>query len=244
MDDMDGGRDVAIEVAAYFREVREELIDELLDAYDRTYTYSKGYTMPRETRRDWASTMVDGTIHELEGHTDPHLFETCGGDMVINVEKSITPIVTFLEARMFFARVASAFIWRRWVADTGMIRRAVDTLEKSIGDSIKANTDVFVGQIRTPGVLSATLSLNTPSGPWEGKPEVARAAVPDPSVAEPDLTAREREVLELIVAGCANKEIASQLGMTLNTAKKHVGRLFDKFGVQSRTELVKHILTR
>jgi DNA-binding NarL/FixJ family response regulator len=52
------------------------------------------------------------------------------------------------------------------------------------------------------------------------------------------LTAREREVLELVAAGFPNKAIARELGISEHTAKFHVGSLLGKLGAGSRTEAV------
>jgi two-component system nitrate/nitrite response regulator NarL len=52
------------------------------------------------------------------------------------------------------------------------------------------------------------------------------------------LTAREREVLELVAAGLPNKAIARELGISEHTAKFHVGSLLAKLGAGSRTEAV------
>jgi DNA-binding CsgD family transcriptional regulator len=50
------------------------------------------------------------------------------------------------------------------------------------------------------------------------------------------LTTREREVLELVASGAANKRIARTLGMTEHTVKFHLGSVFRKLGVTNRTE--------
>jgi two-component system NarL family response regulator len=50
-----------------------------------------------------------------------------------------------------------------------------------------------------------------------------------------DLTARELAVLERIVAGRANKEIASDLFISEATVKTHVNNLLSKLGVSDRT---------
>jgi len=52
------------------------------------------------------------------------------------------------------------------------------------------------------------------------------------------LTARELEVLALIAAGRSNRRIAEELVVTLDTVKKHVGRVLDKLGADNRTEAV------
>lgn len=51
------------------------------------------------------------------------------------------------------------------------------------------------------------------------------------------LTPREQEVIELLIAGRANREIAATLGVETKTVKSHVGRLLQKFGVPNRVAL-------
>jgi DNA-binding NarL/FixJ family response regulator len=51
-----------------------------------------------------------------------------------------------------------------------------------------------------------------------------------------DLTAREREVLALVVAGMANKQIARRLGISEKTVKGHLTNLFQRIGVADRTQ--------
>ena len=51
------------------------------------------------------------------------------------------------------------------------------------------------------------------------------------------LTPREREVLTLVSAGCANKEIARQCAVSEETVKHHLTRIFGKLGASNRTEL-------
>lgn len=58
------------------------------------------------------------------------------------------------------------------------------------------------------------------------------------------LSAREREVLRLLVAGSSNKAIAAHLTLSENTVKTHISRIFDKLDVQSRAEAVAVALQR
>ena len=61
-----------------------------------------------------------------------------------------------------------------------------------------------------------------------------------------DFTTREKEVLEMLVAGRSNKEIARPLGIEERTVKAHVAKLMRKVGVRNRITLsihaVKHSL--
>ena len=52
----------------------------------------------------------------------------------------------------------------------------------------------------------------------------------------PELSQREMEVLQLLVRGRSNKEIASSLFITEDTVKAHLKTLFVKLGVQDRTD--------
>jgi DNA-binding CsgD family transcriptional regulator len=66
----------------------------------------------------------------------------------------------------------------------------------------------------------------------------AGAAPPEGGPAEASLTARELEVLGLLTEGASNKAIARRLGISVNTAKFHVGRLIDKLDATGRTDAV------
>jgi DNA-binding NarL/FixJ family response regulator len=52
------------------------------------------------------------------------------------------------------------------------------------------------------------------------------------------LTDREREVLLLVAGGRSNQEIASDLGISLDTVKSHVKHIFTKLGVRDRSQAV------
>ena len=55
--------------------------------------------------------------------------------------------------------------------------------------------------------------------------------------AQADLTEREREVMERVVAGLANKLIADELNISVRTVEVHRARMFEKMNVRSAVEL-------
>jgi len=66
--------------------------------------------------------------------------------------------------------------------------------------------------------------------------ELLRDVSPNPWAGE-GVTDREAEVLRLVIAGLANKEIAAALRLSPRTVEKHVENLLRKTGARSRTEL-------
>jgi len=57
-------------------------------------------------------------------------------------------------------------------------------------------------------------------------------------------TPRELDVLTLLAEGASNKTIARQLGISVHTAKFHVGSLLDKLDATGRTDAVAHAARR
>ena len=104
------------------------------------------------------------------------------------------------------------------------LRRDADSVE--IAGAMRAVASGLVALDRTLiGLLTApsppVMSLNvTPLLPGE------------------TLTAREREVLQLMASGLANKQIAGRLSISLHTVKFHVASILAKLSATSRTEAV------
>jgi DNA-binding CsgD family transcriptional regulator len=59
-----------------------------------------------------------------------------------------------------------------------------------------------------------------------------------------DLTPREHDVLALMAEGASNKLIAKRLGISVHTAKFHVGSILDKLDATGRTDAVAHAARR
>lgn len=59
-----------------------------------------------------------------------------------------------------------------------------------------------------------------------------------------DLTSRERQIAQLLVIGKSSKQIARELAISPRTVEGHRARLMLKYGVQSSSELVAHLIGR
>lgn len=79
-----------------------------------------------------------------------------------------------------------------------------------------------------PGELAAAENLPTPSG----EPISANDALVEP------LTPRELEVLQLVAGGLTNQQIATELVISVGTAKWYTGQIYGKLGVANRTQAV------
>ncbi len=76
-------------------------------------------------------------------------------------------------------------------------------------------------------------------------PAVARAISPHAMEGHSNgspLTAREREVLQLIAEGNATKEVAALLGLSVKTAESHRARIMDKLGIHDTANLVRYAI--
>ncbi|HET8827040.1 MAG TPA: response regulator transcription factor [Terriglobales bacterium] len=73
-------------------------------------------------------------------------------------------------------------------------------------------------------------------------PPAARALAS--SMPDSDLSSRELEVLELLVSGNSNKEIATKLGITEATVKSHVSTILMRLNVEDRTQAAVTALRR
>jgi DNA-binding CsgD family transcriptional regulator len=80
-------------------------------------------------------------------------------------------------------------------------------------------------------------------GLWAGRLLTPRPAGPDfelnhAAIRALGLTARECEILALLASGQSNKEMARALGISPNTVKTHLARLFGKLDVQRRVQAI------
>ena len=160
--------------------------------------------------------------------------EAANGQQAIELYRAHLPDVTLLDLRMpiLSGIEAAAAIHKEYpraklIALTTYggdedIRRALQAgvqayLMKDIlhDELLKAIRAVHEGQTYLPASVAAALAAQMP---------------------RPDLSARELQVLELIVAGLANKQIAYTLNIAEYTVKNHVKNILSKLGVQDRTQ--------
>lgn len=117
--------------------------------------------------------------------------------------------------------------------------------DEYIVPALEAGAQGYLLKDATPDeLMRAVRSLATGGAALE--PGVAAKlleSIADPKENE-ELSARELEVLRLLVMGASNKAIAAQLDLSENTIKSHLSHIFSKLNVQSRAEAVAVALQR
>jgi len=160
--------------------------------------------------------------------------EASNGQQAVELYQQYRPDVALLDLRMpVMTGVEAAQAIRREDPHARMIalttyggdediRRALAAgvqayLTKDVlhDELLKAIRAVYAGQTYLPAAMAAALAAQMP---------------------RPDLSAREVQVLELIVQGLANKQIAYSLGIAEHTVKNHVKSILSKLSVQDRTQ--------
>ena len=160
--------------------------------------------------------------------------EAANGNQAVEMFRQHQPDVTLLDLRMpgmggveAAIAIRSEFPGAHLIALTTYggdedIRRALAAgvqayLTKDVlhDELLKAIRAVHAGQTYLPAAVAASLAAQLP---------------------RPDLSAREVQVLGLIVRGLANKQIAFTLTIAEHTVKNHVKNILSKLGVQDRTQ--------
>jgi DNA-binding NarL/FixJ family response regulator len=110
--------------------------------------------------------------------------------------------------------------------------------------AIMAGARAYLDMSASPQTVRQAIDAVTSGSIWAPRRLLSKLidrllTTPDSSLtnANPHLTDRERQVLELLLKAHSNREIASQLGIEERTVKAHVSRLLRKAGVENRVEL-------
>jgi DNA-binding NarL/FixJ family response regulator len=120
-----------------------------------------------------------------------------------------------------------------------------DHIQQVIGAGAKG----YLAHTATENEIRLAIDIVQDGSVWAPRKVLARllesaAAESRNNAADPKFTEREGQVLRLLIAGRANKEIAGALGIDVNTVKAYVGRLMRKVGVDNRIALTVQAVNR
>lgn len=108
--------------------------------------------------------------------------------------------------------------------------------EATVEDWLSTIRAVADGRKVLPADLSAALFSQIAK-------DSARSGVAGLPAGEARMTRREGEVMELVARGRSNKEIATELCLSVHTVKSHVHNILEKMALTSRLELAHRVLT-
>jgi len=114
-------------------------------------------------------------------------------------------------------------------------------------EALQAGASGYLSKDRISPRELATAIRDVMRGGAVMTPNIARTVMryfEERAVPVTGLTSREREVLSRLSQGLMYKEIAETLAISLDTVRKHLGSIYRKLHVHSRTDAVRHYLRR
>jgi DNA-binding NarL/FixJ family response regulator len=168
------------------------------------------------------------------------------GDEVISLAASLLPDVILMDLQM--PGLGGIEATRRILAGQQQIGILIVTMfedDHSVFTAMRAGARGYVLKDTDEGeMLRAIRAVG--NGEAIFSPAIARRmvqffAAPSPAVPErafPELSDREREVLDLIARGTGNAEIATALSISAKTVRNHVSNIFSKLQVAGRSEAI------
>jgi DNA-binding NarL/FixJ family response regulator len=183
-----------------------------------------------------------GVANIINQESDLHVIaEASNGLEAVEAFERHHPDVTLLDLRMPVMEGVEAVrrIRERDPHAKVIVLTTYDT-DDDISRALKAGAKAYVLKDISADALIACIHDVLAGKTYLAPAAAARLAE---GVTHIQLTPRELTALRLMADGKSNKEIASELGISERTVKTHLGHLFEKLAVTSRTEAVK-IATR
>lgn len=118
-------------------------------------------------------------------------------------------------------------------------------------EAIIGGARAYIGQRAGPEVARQAIEVVTAGSIWAPRQllcktidQLLKSSRMSQSTAQTQLTSREQQVLELLMAAHSTREIAKQLGIEQRTVKAHIARLMHKTGSDNRIRLSLSMLNR
>jgi DNA-binding NarL/FixJ family response regulator len=187
---------------------------------------------------------------------DPGLTLVVGGNQRISVileEQGFefTPLDTAEELFDSDAAPSLVILWVEGVLSQ-TVARELEQLRREVGEArvVLVCADIRPGELRAALVAGAAgvvieAQLASALGPCLAAVRAEQVCVPmqhSRQIEPAALSAREKQILGLVVMGYMNSQIAEQLFVAESTVKSHLSSAFGKLGVRSRNEAVDLIL--
>lgn len=173
--------------------------------------------------------------------------QASSGEEAVAAVKKHRPDVALLDVHMNgMGGVEATRHIRAECPETKVVLLTVCEDEETLFEAIKAGAQGYVLKNITPDVLLEHLrdvvrggSVISPMVASKILSEFAKLSKGGgPQAPESPLSAREREVLELVVKGFSNRDIATTLIISEHTVKNHLRNIMDKLQLENRVQLV------
>lgn len=260
------------EIAGVLLSHADELAARMEKAYVEQYPDSHANQMDAAKIHSWTLSEISDFADYLKtSDPTKRSFVGFYGDLFVDRHnQDLTPYVNYLTSMLFEARMIAPMIMAEYLGNPARARKLIDEFERAIQDLIVYNTGLYAEMATQRGAISRTWNLMSelplesalPDTPAKRHGAKSLDAVNDAGASPKEggrhfgagergndvlpgadaLTAREITVLEELLAGRSNQEIAANLSISQNTAKNHVSHIFEKYGVSSRAELLAFIL--
>jgi len=178
-----------------------------------------------------------GLITLLEADVGIHVVgEAADGQQAVETAAATTPDVVLMDLSMpVMDGVAATRLLLAELPGTHVVALTSFSDRQRVTDILTAGATGYVLKDARPDDLLAAVRAAA-DGHVPLDPRVAAALLPAREPAPPDqLSDREKQVLRLVAAGLANKQIARRLGIAESTVKVHTGNIFRRIGVTDRT---------
>ncbi len=164
-----------------------------------------------------------------------------GGEALIQYRK-LRPDIVLLDMRMpEMTGIQTIEAIRKEFSNARIIVLSTYDLEEDIYQSLQAGARGYILKDSPRNELLASIR-RVHAGERVIPPNIATRLAE--RIGGNELTAREFEVLKLIVGGKSNKQIGDDLGISEGTVKSHVNNILDKLDVTDRTQAVSVALKR
>ena len=188
---------------------------------------------PPESGKPQLSPVI-GTLQQLLANPDLHY-------MVVDFNSAAEGLKTLEEVKRSRPEIRQIVI-------------GPDRNDELVLEAITAGARAYLDSSADPHTVRMAIDIVVSGSIWAPRKLLSRLidrllGVPGGSGGGPglgalQLTARERQVLDLILLARSNREIAQKLGIEERTVKAHVGRLMRKTGAENRIELSIRALNR
>lgn len=194
---------------------------------------------------------VASLLHDTEGFTV--VGEARDGREAVAKAQALTPDVVLMDVYMpGMDGLEAARRIKQVRPSVRIIMLTVSEEDQNLFEALKAGAHAYLLKSVEPEELFRTLrgivrgeAFLSPSMATKLLEEFARqSGAGAAEAAAARVSAREREVLELLTHGAVNKEIAAALGISENTVKNHLKSIMEKLHAENRVQVVVYALRK